>query len=130
MFPINDLPAGPHAILPTGRAVQVTGEEAHLDVLRSMLNGAEERSAWATLHAAQPAKPTAKPFVEVRILDELVGRLTPATSAEFLPAIEHLGARVAVARAAIRGSALKVDVTIRAARAGDLPAAWIEENRD
>ena len=83
MFPINDLPAGPYAILPTGRAVQVTGEDAHLDVLRRMLNGAEERSAWATLHAAQPSKPTAKPFVEVRILDELVGRLTPATSAEF-----------------------------------------------
>jgi len=129
MFPINDLPAGPYAILPTGRAVQVTGEEEHLDVLRRMLNGAEERSAWATLHAAQPAKPTAKPFVEVRILDELVGRLTPATSAEFLPTIEHLGARLAVARAAIRGSALKVDVTLRAARAGGLPGAWIDANR-
>ncbi|MDI1290333.1 MAG: HIRAN domain-containing protein, partial [bacterium] len=124
--PINDRPAQPHVVLPTGKSVQVTGEEAYLDYLSGLLAGASSRSAWATLSVVEGK--AGKDLVEIAIDGQVVGRLTPGMSAEFAPAIRAVAGRSkeTVVYATIKGSPLKADVTIRATRAGDLTAEWLD----
>ena len=38
LSPVNTAPAEPHRMLPPGGAIQVTGEEEHLDALVPLLN--------------------------------------------------------------------------------------------
>ena len=125
ILPINAVPQGAHAVIPSGKAVQVTGEEDHLTELVEFLSGASARAAWATLDLTEGRG--GKPIVQVSISGREVGRLTPGMSAEFAPVVKLLADQgsIAVVTAWIKGSALKADVTIRAQKAGELSADWI-----
>jgi hypothetical protein len=64
-----DLPDELHTVLPWGRAVQITGEEHHMDVLRTFVLGAAPRHVAATLHLVDEPRRTGGParVIEVRL---------------------------------------------------------------
>ena len=124
--PVNGPPADRHAVLPTGRMVQVTGEERHMDVLGEVLGGAQQRAVWVTVHEVEP-KP-GRPAAEVRINGRPVGILSAATGKEVLPLVSHLAAagKVAAAPGFVKGSALKADVAFRCCKASEVSPGWLD----
>lgn len=130
ILPPASVPAAPHVVLPSGSKIQVTGEEDHLNELSALLEGKPEVLVAATLHKIVPTRANAKTYVEVRIHDEPVGRLTPTMSGHLLPIIqacteEHL---LVVCRAVVKGNNIKADVVLNATKAGDLSHDWIAQN--
>jgi len=128
LVPLNAAPVVAHAMLPVGNAVQVTGEENHMGTLRAWTRPSGEGWVHVTLNKVteQLARST-RDIVEVRLEGEPVGQLTPKMSAEYSPAIELLdnsGVQT-VARAVVKGNALKADVVLYAAKAGQLGDEWI-----
>jgi len=130
LVPANLRPGGEHRILPTGGAIQVTGEERHLDALAPLLRPEGECWAYVTLHEVveQLARST-REVIEVRVDGARVGQLTPKMSSELLPAIRHLAERGATtaARAIVKGNRIKTEVVLYAARAHELPESWLGE---
>lgn len=128
LMPPMPLPPGA-LVLPVGRKAQVTGEEAHLNELTTLLAGRPVANAVATLHRTELAG-RAKPRVVVKIDGEQVGTLTPATSEHYLSIIDAAEeeGRTVVVRATVSGNQLKADVTINAARAGELSDAWLADH--
>jgi hypothetical protein len=130
LVPVNMPPEKPYILLPTGNAIQVTGEEIHIRTLIPFLRDEGEAWIYATLHelVEQMAR-SSRTIVEVRIDTSPVGKLTPRMSAELLPAIRHLaehGSCTAV-RAIVKGNRIKADVVLYTARANQLSAAWLED---
>ncbi|RAO30070.1 hypothetical protein ONO86_05622 [Micromonospora noduli] len=128
LVPVNLPPHGQHQLLPTGAAIQVTGEENHLDVLAPLSGPAGERWAYVSLHelVEQTAR-TSRTVVEVRIDGSRVGQLTPKMSGELLPAIRHLSEQgvTTAARAIVKGNRIKTEVVLYVARAHELPETWL-----
>jgi HIRAN domain-containing protein len=130
LVPANLPPSGEHRTLPLGNAIQVTGEEKHLDALALLLRPEGECWAYATLHeVVEETARTSKVIVEVRIDGERVGQLTPKMSGELLPAIRHLveAGVTTSARAIVKGNRIKAEVVLYVARAHELPASWLDE---
>lgn len=128
LFPVNLPPSSPHAMLPFGSAIQVTGEENYRASLAPWLNVHGEAWVHGTLHSVTEATArTSKTLAEVRIDGLPAGRLTPKMSQDMLPAVEFLASRghVTGVRAIVKGNALKSDVVLYTARAGELPADWL-----
>jgi hypothetical protein len=130
LLPFNSPPSIPMIELPEGNALQVTGEEHHLDVLTPIVSGKHQVAAYTTLHVfnEQKARST-RELIEVQINGRRVGQLTPTMSDHLLPAARRaaaLGVQI-VCRAKVQGNALKVDVTLYPTRAGDLPDAWLDQ---
>jgi hypothetical protein len=127
LLPINALPEGAVEI-PRGGAMQVTGEDAHLDRLTPLLGSQPVVAAYASLHEITERRPRSeRQIVEVRINGSRVGQLTPAMSEHLLVLIRHateLGLALH-ARAHVRGNALKADVVVYPTRAADLAQSWI-----
>lgn len=119
LMPANQPPSEAHVMLPSGRAIQVTGEEDHLDTLAPLIPQAGETWIYATLHEMTGRKA----LVEVRVNGSAAGRLTPGMSGELLPAIRHFAetGRATAGRAILKGNRLKADVALYVARAGELP---------
>lgn len=115
-------------LLPVGNALQVIGEEEHVDFLQPYVG----ESVAVTLHNVTIEK-AGKPLdlVEIRLDGEAVGRFILSTSAKIGPLVSHVErvGGLPVARACVTGNALKADVTVYVARAGDLPQGWIENLR-
>jgi collagen type III alpha len=129
LFPANPPPEAPHAVLPVGPAIQVTGEENYRSNLKPWLNSHGEAWVHATLHPVVEATArTSKTLAEVRIDGLPVGRLTPKMSQDMLPAVDYLAERglIACVRGVVKGNALKSDVVLYSARAGDLAAEWLD----
>lgn len=128
LVPANMPPAGDYRLLPTGNAIQVTGEEKHLDTLAPLLRPEGECWAYTTVHEVveQPTR-TSRSIVEVRIDGGRVGQLTPKMSSELLPAIRHLAEQCihTAARAVVKGNRIKTEVVLYAARAHELPESWL-----
>jgi collagen type III alpha len=128
LVPANMPPSGEHRVLPTGNAIQVTGEEAHLDVLVPFLRPEGECWAYATLHeTVEQTTRSSRTVVEVRLDGARVGQLTPKMSGDVLPAVRHLaenGATTA-ARAVVKGNRIKSEVVLYVARAHELPDSWL-----
>lgn len=125
--PPATLPREPHVVLPAKSKIQVTGEDAYLNELTQILGRESRVPVAVTLHEMAPASGRGKPYVEVRIADETVGKLTPTMSGHMLPIVracaeEHL---VVVCRAAVEGNHLKADVVLDTTKAGDLSQDWI-----
>jgi Protein of unknown function (DUF2510)/HIRAN domain len=130
MFPANQPPVDAHALLPIGSAIQVTGEEGYRENLAPWLNARGETWVYATLHAVVEASArSSKALAEVRIDGRPVGRLTPKMSQDMLPAVKHLAASglETCVRAIVKGNALKADVVLHTARAGELPSEWLSD---
>jgi hypothetical protein len=128
IVPANRTPGTAHRVLPAGNAIQVTGEEKHLDALLPWLRPEGECWVHVTLHEIQePLARSTRELIEVRLDRAPVGRLTPKMSAELLPAVRHLAqaGHLTAARARVRGNRLKVEVVVHAARAHELPESWL-----
>ncbi|WP_250028814.1 HIRAN domain-containing protein [Paractinoplanes maris] len=128
LVPANMPPSGEHRLLPSGNAIQVTGEEKHLDALASFLRAEGECWAYATLHeVVEQTARSSRTLVEVRLDGARVGQLTPKMSTELLPAIRHLAesGAMAAARAIVKGNRIKTKVVLYAAKAHELPERWL-----
>lgn len=128
LVPANMPPAERYVLLPEGRAVQVSGEEAYLDRLAPVLASDGERWIYVTLHEVTEQLPrSTRVVVEIRVDGEPAGCLTPKMSSELLPAVRHFAARelLTAARAILKGNHLKTDVVLYVARAGELSSEWL-----
>ena len=117
----------PHVILPTGSTIQVTREEDHMDVLAKWAKGSDAAVA-VTLRAIHEMRARSSfETVEVHLDGERVGILTPQQAANMLPVVKYIEARrlVPVARATLRGNALKADVTLHVAKSQDVDHEWL-----
>ncbi|GAB3919443.1 hypothetical protein GCM10011575_30470 [Microlunatus endophyticus] len=126
-LPTNPPPTAPFVMLPFGGAVQVTGEENHLDAITPVLRPEGQSWAYVTLHPlTEQLTRSSREVLEIRIDDCRIGQLTPKMSGDFLPAVrllESLGYQAA-AQALVTGNRLKAEVTIYAERAHQLSADW------
>jgi HIRAN domain len=131
ILPFNDLPDEPFTVLPSGTAIQVQGEEAHMDVLRGFALGSSTRHVAATLHVVETQKTPSsvkQSLVEVRLDGERVGVLTKAMSDQVRDLVTFVTdcGRVPVARAVVKGSTLRADVVLHVARAVDVGQRWLD----
>jgi collagen type III alpha len=130
IVPSNLPPGGQNRMLPTGNAIQVTGEDKHLAQLVQWLRPEGECWVHATLHelVEQTAR-ASRTLVEVRIDGGRIGQLSPRMSGELLPAIHHLAEEgmTASARAVVKGNRIKAEVVLYVARAHELPDSWLNQ---
>ena len=130
IVPFNDLPEEPHVVLPWGRAVQITGEEQHMDVLRTFALGSAPRHVAVTLHVIEEPRRTGDParVIEVRLDGERVGVMSKAISDKIHDLVTYVAGngKTPVARAIIKGSDLRADVTVNVARTIDVPQKWLD----
>lgn len=127
LIPANKPPTAPHQLLPTGSAIQVSGEEDHMPEISPYLNSAGECWVHATLHEITEVGPrSSKTLAEVRIDGNRVGRLTPKLSGDMLPTVRFLAGRGETTSvcAIVKGNSLKADVVLYSMRANELPAGW------
>lgn len=128
IVPMNAEPSGPHRILPHGGALQVRGEEKHLDILAPWVARDGEGWIYSELRAIEiSAGKSSKLVVELTLDGEVIGELTPAMSAHFLPAIQHCASQGSsvVAKVMLKGNAMKVEAVLHAAKAHELGAKWV-----
>lgn len=129
LFPINGEPERPYVLLPYGNAMQVSGEDKHMNELGPYLRKMGEAWVYATVDSAiDEAARTPKTVVSVRIDDTVIGTLGKASGEHLVPVINYLadkGIRTAV-HALVRGNALKADVTLYVKKAGELDMEWLE----
>ncbi|MGO4604510.1 HIRAN domain-containing protein [Terrabacter sp. 2YAF2] len=128
--PFNAFPEGPYQVLPAGRAVQVTGEDEHMDVLRPFVSD-RERYLVVTLHLVQEARtPRSTPFeaIEVRLGGRRVGTLTKAMSGQLRDLVAHVDglSRLPACCAVLRGSPLRAELTLHVARSADVTSRWLD----
>ncbi|MBS2938377.1 DUF2510 domain-containing protein [Nocardioides sp. J2M5] len=132
--PFNDLPDEPHSVLPWGRAIQITGEELHMDVLRTFALGTDPRHVAATLHVVDEARKAgaAVRLVEVRLDGQRVGVMSKAISEQVQDLVAFVASkdRLPVARAIVKGSDLRADVTVHVARTSEVPHKWLDRVED
>lgn len=130
IVPYNDLPDEPHTVLPWGRPVQITGEEQHMDVLRTFVLGADPRQVAATLHVIEEPRRTGDParVIEVRLDGERVGVMSKVMSEQISDLVTYVASkgRTPVARAIIKGSNLRADVAVHVARTSEVPQKWLD----
>lgn len=85
IVPANVPPGEPHRLLPSGNAVQVTGEDKHLAELAPYLRPEGECWVHATLYEIVAATArSSRTLVEVRLDGVRVGQLSPKMSEELL----------------------------------------------
>lgn len=126
--PVNMPPARPHRLLPLGSPLQLKNEERHLDVLAPLVAAHGESWVYGTLRAVTARTGRSeKVIVEVHVDDQVIGELTPAMSAHFVPVIVHLTRteHLATARVMLKGNALKVEAVLHAAKSHELGSEWI-----
>ncbi|AEV86338.1 Transcription elongation factor spt5 [Actinoplanes sp. SE50] len=121
LVPANDPPVHEHRLLPTGSALQVNGQEQHVEALAAFQRPEGECWAYVTLHEM------ADHLVEVRLGDARVGDLSPKTSFELVPVLRYQAERglVVAARAVVKSNAVKTEVMLYVARVQDLPETWV-----
>lgn len=126
----NDLPDEPYAVLPWGRAVQITGEEEHMDVLRTFALGAAPHHVAATLHVVDEPRRTGGParVIEVRLDGGRVGVMSKTTSQQIGDLVTYVSdnGRIPVARAIVKGSDLRAEVVVHVARTSEVPQRWLD----
>ncbi|MGV8912421.1 MAG: HIRAN domain-containing protein [Rhodoglobus sp.] len=125
ILPENPAPEIPHAVIPVGRSIQVTGEEDHFDVLSRYSKTAGRLLVSLHMTEVQRQRSVVK-VLEVRVDGERVGRLTPATSASLEPMYNEADEQglVVCAWASIKASRLAAELTLRVTRAEDIPETW------
>jgi len=130
IVPFNELPDEAHVVLPWGRAVQITGEELHMEVLRTFALGAEARHVAATLHVVDEPRRSGGDVrvVEVRLDGQPVGRMSKAISEQIHDLVTYVTTcgRLPVARAIVKGSDLRAEVTVHVARTSEVPQKWLD----
>jgi hypothetical protein len=128
LVPANRPPGDPHRMLPPGAAIQVTGEDKHLDTLVPWLRPEGECWVHATLHElVEKSARSERSVVEVRIDGARIGQLSPRMSGDLLAAVRHLAeqGQTAGVRAIVKGNRIKAEVVLYTARAHELPDSWL-----
>lgn len=125
VLPVNAAPNSPHAVVPRGRKVQVTGESEHYEAIAPFVgtNG----PVLTTLHTIDVVKArSTTQVVEVRIDDNRVGQLTAATSASLLPLIDEAARQglITAAWGSVTGSRLAAEVAVHVAKAEEVLDTW------
>lgn len=127
-LPVNNPLTEPHAVLPWGGALQVTGEDQHFDVLKNYVAREGDGLALVSLHRLESLlkNGTVREVVEVRIDGQRIGEMTTTTSKHFLPVIAHMheAGKLTMAWAKVKGSPVSVEVALQAARASEISADW------
>jgi collagen type III alpha len=132
LVPGNMPPQGAYELLPVGGAIQVTGEEAHPDILAAYCGPVGEQWAYATLHeVSQQLARSTRTVVEVRLDDQRIGQLTPKMSVDLLAAIRHISELgcSAACRALVKGNRAAAQVTLYVQRSHELEDAWFDDVR-
>lgn len=125
----NDFPEEPYVVLPPGKAMQVSGEEDHMGVLRGFALGGPERHVAATLHVVTERRPRGDVnLVEVRLDGQRVGSLTKVMGDQIRDLVTFATdrGRIPVVRAVLKGSDLRADVAIYVARTVEVPQKWLD----
>ncbi|WP_143226283.1 hypothetical protein [Actinomyces provencensis] len=128
LTPSNGLPSTSHVIIPNGRKRQVTKEEDHLDVLSKLVIPDGVNHVAAVLRSIIEVRARSAPeIVQVEIDGHRVGILSDVQSKNMLPLVKYIEARgkLAVCRAEVQGTAIKADVVLYCADAGEVGAAWL-----
>lgn len=102
--------------------------ENHLDVLAPLVSEHGEARVYTTFHLMTvESGRTQKNVVELRIDDQPIGQLTPATSSHYAPTIEHLALadQLVAAKTLLKGNPIQVEAVLHAARSHELDAAWL-----
>lgn len=129
IFPGNQLPDAPYALIPVGKKRQVSGEENHMDVLApSVISGGTNHVAVVLRSVTEIRPRSTVELVQVELDGKRVGRMTDLQSKNLLPLVKYIEARgkLPVARADIIGTTLKADVVIMCADASEVDHAWLE----
>lgn len=125
VLPVNDSPSVPHAVVPRGRKIQVTGESDHFEVLAPFIGASGY--LLTTLHRIEIVKArSTAPVIEVRVGNRRVGQLTAATSASLFPLVAEAD-RLGLATAAwgsLTGSKLAAELALHVAKAEEVPDTW------
>lgn len=131
LTPLNDGYPAATAVLPYGRTYQVTKEDQHFEHLFDYVPRSGQGPVILTLHKSEAMlrNGTVRRTVEVRLDAEKAGELTAATSAHYLPVIEHAEAlgRVVGVWGTITGSGLAAELTIKGAKSSELTDEWLRE---
>ncbi len=131
LTPLNDGYPATTAVLPYGRTYQVTKEDQHFEHLFDYVPRSGQGPVILTLHKSEAMlrNGTVRRTVEVRLDAEKAGELTAATSAHYLPVIEHAEAlgRVVGVWGTITGSGLAAELTIKGAKSSELTDEWLRE---
>ena len=127
--PVNAFPRERGVFVPFGRSVQVSRDDEAQRFFVGLVRPEGESWLYATLHRyEQTLARSVRSLVEVRVDGTPVGGLTPRMSSEFLPLLAELGQTRCVVPALLRGNRLKADLTVHAARAGELTSDWLAEH--
>jgi hypothetical protein len=130
LVPANAPPDAVYAMLPSGNAIQVTGEENHMADLVHLLSADGEAWVYATLHEiVEQLARSSRHLVEVHLDGKPAGKLTPKMSSELLPAVRHLAEIDATAccRAILKGNRVKADLVLYVARANEISQSWLDD---
>lgn len=132
ILPRNQLPDGEIELIPSGRIIQVAGEDQHMDVLRRLVDPSRPTSYAATLRVIHEVRPrSAYEAVEVQIDGKRVGTLSKVTGAQVIPLVALIegAGRIPVVRATVAGNELQAEVKLRLIRAAEARQDWIQELR-
>lgn len=129
LVPGNLPPGGAHELLPSGNAIQVTGEEKHVDALAPYAGAEGEQFVYATLHELVEHLPrSTRTVIEVRIDGQRIGQLTPKMSGDLLPVVrhlDHLGVGAA-ARTLVKGNRAAAEAVLYVQRSYEIDNAWFD----
>ncbi|KAB7744155.1 DUF2510 domain-containing protein [Nostocoides sp. F2B08] len=126
----NEFPEQPYEVLPHGGAIQVSGEEQHMDVLGRYVSEGERYLA-VTLHVVQEQKTErSQPYqcVEVRLDGHRVGVLTKAMSEKLTDIVQYVAERdkVPLCRAVLKGSPLRAEIVLYVAKSHEVTRRWLD----
>lgn len=119
--PRNQLPDGELELIPSGRVIQVTGEENHMDYLSTIVDPSGPAHYAATLRPTQMGTRTFYDTVQVLIDGNEVGVFSRSMGEQTVALVKLItdAGRVPVARATVEGNALRAEVKIRMQRSAD-----------
>jgi collagen type III alpha len=127
LVPATNPPRVPYRLLPHGSSLQVRGEEAHLDVLTPLVGPVGEAWVHGVLRAQDSADGKGKRTILIEVNGAIIGDLTPASSAHFLPVVDLLGqsGQLVVAKVLLTGNRIKVEAVVHAAKSHELDDSWL-----
>ena len=133
MQSFNEPPEQPYQVLPGGAAVQVSGEDEHMDVLGAYVAD-RDRYLAVTLHMVEELKSErSTPYraVEVPLDGQRVGVLTKAMSEKVADIVDFVAqsGRIPVCRAMLKGSPLRAELVLYVAKSHEVTRRWMDSVR-
>jgi hypothetical protein len=129
--PFNTYPDEPYLVIPAAKGtIQVSGEDQHMDWLGRYVAD-QPRYLVVSLHlvpAQVGPRSTGYEEVEIRLDGRRVGSLSKQMSAEVSQLVSHaVGVgRLPVCRAVLRGSPLRAELTLHAAKSSQVTSRWLQ----